>query len=1299
MKLICFNFTRFFNKMNFNLSNIRYCFLGLFVFFSLSNFSQESKRKSFNDKDLNQLVWKNPDVISGVEVLNFQGCNYDFRTTKLPLLQLKLEFKSGLEPKLEIISTAPLTESEQKIIFNYKETVFDEFLFVNTLSSSRKEYSWEINLCPIRKTQNGFEKITSFRIQEIQSAQSKINFPSQLSSFASSSVLSVGDWYKVGIQRKGIYKIDKTFLTRLGLDVNSIDPRNIAVFGNGGKILPEKNSEFRFDDLIENSIYVQGENDGVFNDNDYIIFYANSTEQWQYNSASSNLKFQYRKNFYSDSTFYFITIKSSPGKRINIESAITASENLVSNTFDDYSFHEWDNQNLIKSGREKYGEFFDIVSSYYFNFSFPNLVAGDTTRLLVSVAGRNTSSNSTFVVNYGSDSLNIVCPITGSSYIDDIAKENSVFVRFLSQGGSDLGVSVRKATPSATGWLNYIRANARRQLIMTGPQMAFRDTRTLTPGGITKFQMSSTASIKLWDITDPFNIKEKSIFNSGGLIEFKAYTDTLREFLAFDQSSFFIPKLYGQIPNQNLHASAVVDYVIVTHPLFLSQARQLAEIHEQFDTLSYLITTPDEIYNEFSSGTPDPVAIRDFLRMLYERGGASNAPRYLLLFGDGSYDNKNRDVATNTNFIPTYQNSSSLSFISSITSDDFYGLLDQNEGDFSSGDLVDIGIGRWPVRNVSEAEVAVKKLRYYYGMNNDENDSRNTTYGDWRNWICFVADDADLGWETTFINGSENYANVAIAQDSTFNIDKIYADSYIQQSTPGGQRYPEVNSAINERVEKGALIINFSGHGGELGWAHESILDVNQILSWNNINKLHMMLTATCEFSRFDDPARTSAGEFVLLNPKGGAIGLFTTTRVAYASDADVLCPRFFQAALNRINGWYPRLGDVIRITKVNSGAGYRHFTLLGDPAIMLAYPKERIQTESINLSSVGVNDTIKALQKVTIKGFVSDLSGNKMTSFNGVVYPTVFDKKVQTQTLGNDLNSNGVIPFRLQKNVIYKGKSQVVNGDFEFTFIVPKDINYSYGFGKVSYYAQNGLLDATGHYSKVVIGGSDTSANVDVLGPDVKLFMNDNKFVSGGLTNENPKIYAEVFDSSGINTVGNGIGHDITAVLDGAITRPIVLNDYYETEINSYQSGKVIYQLKDLSEGTHKLSIKVWDVVNNSSSDETEFVVAKSAELALKHVLNYPNPFTTKTQFFVEHNQANEVIDLEIQVFTVSGKIIKTINRNINSVGFRTEGIEWDGRDEFGDKIGRGVYVYRVKAKNNSGKTAQIFEKLVILN
>jgi hypothetical protein len=1245
-------------------------------------------------------------------VLSFQDALYVRDFSSLPYLTEKklISANEEMTAEIEVLQTAPLNDNETSVIQNMSLKESD-FLSETYIIRARNEKYSCVNILPVRKnkTNGSFEKLVSYRLTWRTSGK-KITAQTLTTPFAASSVLASGTWFKFSIGKTGVYKIDKSFLNNLGIDVTSLVPANLRIFGNGGRILPELNTAFRYDDLNEIAISVAGESDGAFDNSDYILFYAKGPEEWDYTGSGPGLKFNYIKNYYSDSSFYFLTIDNGPGKRIGQQASLTVPYNYSSSSYDDYAVHELESSNLVKSGRDAFGEYFDINTSYPFIFNLPNLTQNDTAMIKTSIAGRTFSGTADFRITHSAGTYTINCPATGSTYLDDVGKEKAGIAKFINSNTSNISVTIDKLTSSATGWLNYILLNVRRDLIVSGGQLLFRDSRNIAPGNITRFSISSSsANTVTWDVSDPFNVQEQLCTQpANGIYEFIAATPSLKEYITHGGNSYLIPNLIGQIPNQNLHATQPVDYIIITHPLFKAEAQRLADLHSQYDTLSYVIATTDEIYHEFSSGAQDITAVRDFIRMIYNRANAANLPKYVLLFGDGSYDNIHRYLSNNTNYIPTYQTYNSLSYIGSFGSDDFYGFMDDTEGDFNNSDVVDIGVGRLPAHSATEANNLVNKIIHYYrrDANFDPYSSQTgcsagneSSFGEWRNWICFIADDANDSWEKTFVSGSETFANYVSVTDKNYNIDKIYLDSYKQESTPGGERYPDANEAFDKRVEKGALIINYSGHGGETGLAHENVLDIPQIMHWDNLNNLPMFLTATCEFSRYDDPARTSAGEEILLHSSGGGIALFTTTRVAFASDGDVLCPNFFTSALVPLGNKMPLLGDIIRLAKFKSGPGYRHFTLLGDPAVLLSYPKQSVTTTQVNISPAGTTDTLSALEKVTITGYVSDRAGNKLTGYNGLVYPTVFDKSVKYATLGNDLGAAGIMNFFLQKNVLYKGKALVTNGDFSFTFIVPKDISYQYGPGRISYYALNGDIDAAGYYDKVIIGGSDTTAAIDAIGPEVKLYMNDNHFVFGGTTNENPHLYAEVFDSSGINTVGNGIGHDLVAILDANSSKPYVLNDYYQSDLNSYQSGKINYPFNELSEGTHDLSLKVWDIQNNSSGSITQFVVSSSADLALKHVLNYPNPFTTNTKFFVEHNQCCVGLNVEIQVFTVSGKIVKTLNKNVTNEGYRTDGIEWDGKDDFGDKIGRGVYVYRVKVKTTDGKSSEKFEKLVILN
>ena len=634
-------------------------------------------------------------------------------------------------------------------------------------------------------------------------------------------------------------------------------------------------------------------------------------------------------------------------------------------------------------------------------------------------------------------------------------------------------------------------------------------------------------------------------------------------------------------------------------------------------------------------------------------------------------------------------------------------MLGDNEA-INQTDLLDVGVGRLVVSNLTEAKQQVDKIEHYMkngsnlflnaGANNCCLDSlTNGSFGDWRLKYVQISDDEESGY---FINNdTEPQYDIVKSNHREMNCDKLYLDAYPQQTSAGGQRYPEVYSAITDRVERGALVVNYVGHGGEVGLAEERVVTIPQIQSWKNINALHLFVSATCEFTKFDDPNRISAGEWLALNPTGGAIALMTTTRSVYFGVNTATGTAFYNNVFERDANMEPKtFGEIVRLTKNQSGSNdnKRSFTLIGDPALKIALPRLKVVTDSLNGQPYAIIDTIKALGKVTIKGHIEDFYGNVQSNFNGYVLPSIFDKTKNFNTLGQDDNSP-VINYELQRNVVYKGKSTVTNGTFSFTFIVPKDIALSYGLGKISYYAFNNSIDAAGVDTTFSIGGIDPIGVLDNVGPSVDLFLNDDKFIDGGITDATPVLFAKIFDENGINTVGNGIGHDLTAIIDENTAESINLNDYYSSDLDTYQSGTIRYELPELTEGAHSVSLKVWDVNNNSSLTKINFLVRPSENAAINHLYNYPNPFTSNTKFMFEHNQSCDNMDVQIQVYSVSGRLVKTILEKVQTVGFRTEGLNWDGKDDFGDKLARGVYIYRLSIKTDAGETAQKTEKLVI--
>ena len=733
-----------------------------------------------------------------------------------------------------------------------------------------------------------------------------------------------------------------------------------------------------------------------------------------------------------------------------------------------------------------------------------------------------------------------------------------------------------------------------------------------------------------------------------------------------------------------MHATENADYIIISHPDFLNEAKWLGDFHLEKDAFSYVVATPDQIYNEFSSGAQDISAIRDFVKMIYDEAPEDQKPKYLLLFGDGSYDHKNR-IEIFSNFVPTFQASESLRMVDSYVCDDFFGILDDNEGLNADGTL-DIGVGRFPVNSVDEANNVINKIQIYASES-------QAVMGDWRNRICFIADDEG---KNAYVIHAEELDNIIQAEQDVLNVNKIYLDAYQQISGAYGKKYPEVNKAINEQVEEGAFIIDYIGHGSEVGWSDEHVLEISDIINWKNINKLPMFMTATCEFSRYDNPGMKSAGEIMFLSPNGGAIALITTTRLAFSTYNQYVNKRFISNVYKKVDGEHYTIGDIYRLSKIPQSRNTRNITLFGDPALTLAYPKYKISTTSINNIPVSeFNDTLKSFTKVTINGIIEN-DGQKIEDFNGQIFPIVYDKPTVNKTLGNDPDSYPR-EFLQRDKILYKGNCIVTNGEFSFTFVMPDFLTPQYGFGLISYYANNDYIDATGSEQAIIMGGVDHSAPVDVSGPEISIYLEKENFVSGDITTNNPFMYVSVFDENGINLSGDGFGRDIVAVLDDDYRQQIILNEYFDPDPDSYQSGKIVYPFTNLSNGKHKINFKAWDVCGNSSEVKIEFFVDENARLLISRVINRPNPFKNCTEFIFEHNKSFNDYDVCIKIFSIRGQLVKTINKNIKSANFVIEPIQWNGRNDNGEKLKNGVYIYRILVQKDDYKVEQT-QKLVII-
>ncbi|MCB9283708.1 MAG: type IX secretion system sortase PorU [Lewinellaceae bacterium] len=1233
------------------------------------------------------------------EIWRFEGAVYDEAHPSLPYFYYRLPLDGY--SKLAVTITQAEYEPFSKNASPDDAVLAENIQVSYSVTHDRGQYFGKVQFIPIRKTgPQSFERLVRFTL-EIAATPAPAPRPALRGGDPTyTSKLSDGVLYKIGIPKAGVYKIDYDFLVnQLGISPGSFDPRNLQLLGNGGGMLSEQVSDPRIDDLVENTILVAGQDDGSFDPQDYILFYAEGPHDWSYEENT----FKFQMNVYDTRNYYFLKIASSPGQRIAPIASVQGGYTTA--TFDDYLRKEDEKVNLLDkydltqgSGRQWYGDYFKNQEAYTYDLNLENLDNTEKVQMRVQFAGR-ADSPTTFQVIAGGQSItspNIpgtVLTNPNATYASAVELDTSLTV---TPGILPVTVKyMKKNGITSEGWLDYIQLNFRRKLIYNGAQLLFRDTRTLDHPNAT-FQIGNAGSaLRVWDITDPLHPGSIEGTLNGSTYSFGANTGELREFVAYqNDASLLVPEAVGAIPNQNLHGIDNVDMVILYHSSLFEEAKRLADHRSSHDGLEIALVDIAQLYNEFSSGKQDATAVRDFCKMLYDR---NDRFRFLLLFGDASFDHRNIGGEGNQ-YVVCYQTEESDNPIFAYPSDDFFGLLSEGEGAINTNDDLDIAIGRLPVRNLEEAKGVVDKIINY--------DSNPDCLGDWRNRVVFVADDED----NDIHRGDADGIAVDVSENfPILNIDKIYLDAFNQISTPGGKRVPSATESLNNHLFRGVLSITYLGHGGAKGWAQERVLQIPDIVNWDNFDKLPLFITATCSFSGYDDPSFTSAGELVLLNRNGGGIGLYTTVRAVYASTNETLTRAVNEEMYIPEDGKGQCLGEIFRKAKNKAGGkeNSRKFTLLGDPSLRLALPQYDIATTAINGTDVnsGQPDTIRALQKVTIAGEVRDANGATLESFNGLIYPSIFDKAVEYKTLGQD--GSPIRTYKLQKNVLFKGRVSVTQGKFQFTFVVPKDINFNFGKGKISYYAENGLLlDASGQYQDLVIGGTDPNAAADDQGPQVDVFMNSDDFVFGGITSASPILLVQLEDDLGINVVGNSIGHDLTGVLDENTQKTFLLNDFYEAKLDDYTQGEVRFPLSELAEGRHSMRVRAWDVANNSAEGYTEFVVASSAEVALKHVLNYPNPFVNATCFQFEHNLENQEIDVQVDIYTISGRLVKSLEERIFSEGSRLSlgnCIQWDGRDNFGDPLAKGVYLYKIKVQAvNTGEVdlrgESGFQKLVIL-
>ncbi|WP_346856519.1 type IX secretion system sortase PorU [uncultured Draconibacterium sp.] len=1219
-------------------------------------------------KEIITLKWsESTGLAEGDAFVSFENANLIDSPNELPVYTRLYPLDNSGQSFRFIIEKPvfELLESSQTLL--YKHEIAEDIQISTHKLKSANSFKVELKIIPLKQQDGKIYRLKSFELKKIPLVQKTATAEME---WKSQSVLSSGKWVKISTTEKGIYKIPYSKLSEWGFS----NPSQVGVFGSGGTLLPENPANIVYDDLEQCAVW-SNQNGGE----ECLFFYAPGFTEWNLGTSGY---LEHRSNDYTQMGYFFLGEVGSAQKSVPLLDEITSSATHSTSTFDEVSLIENELVNILPlgSGKQWFGEKYLKGSTRNYSFTINDVDDTESAYLKINAAARSYLT-SNMQITSGSTTVGTLAfskISTEDTYGLYASEKNSRYPLSAANGNLSLSVLYNASNSSAEAWFDYFELNYRRILKSGDIAVFFRDKETAGAGNIVEFSIENgSTATKVFDVSDVNNLTEVPAKLEGSTLTVKCAADELKEYALFNTNGTFKePTFVKDVENQNLHALSTPEFLIISHANFMSSAEELAAFHREYDGMSVEVVDAEQVYNEYSSGSKNATGIRNFIKMFYDRGSTL---KYVLLMGDGSYDNKNIDPGRNS-FIPTYQSSNSLSPLYSFVTDDYFVMLDADESVYNGA--IDLGIGRIPASTAYEAQLVVDKVKRYY---------EPEALGDWRNVLCFIGDDEDGGLH---MKQSEEIADSINKNHNEFITDKIYFDAYVQETTPAGERYPDVNAAINKRVKDGVLILNYTGHANEKYLAHEQVLTISDINSWSNTNQLPIFVTATCEFSRFDAD-ETSAGEYVLLNPSGGGIGLFSTTRVVFSSANFKLSKSFYNFIFEQDqNGEHYRMGDVMRLAKtnINTATNKRNFCLFSDPALKLSYPKYRVVTSTINQEDASQEpETLGSLQKVTITGHVSDFFGTKLNDFNGEIVPTVFDKEVEMETLGN--GGENPIQFTVQENVIYKGLASVKNGDFTFSFVVPKDISYNIGTGKIVYYADNGDEDAHGVFDNFYLGGSGSDIT-DNQGPDIQLFMDSEDFQSGDKTSKNPTLLAFLSDENGINTVGTGIGHDITAILDNDYSNVIVLNKYYQAEKDDFTKGSLQYPIRDLAEGMHTLRLKAWDVANNSSEVEIEFEV--SGDFIINKISNYPNPVSEYTYFVLSHNQSDATFTAIFDIYNQNGQRVDQFQTDVGSNGNYSNPIRWD-LSEAGVKLTSGIYIYRAIVQNSDGVIASKSGKMII--
>ena len=1123
-----------------------------------------------------------------------------------------------------------------------------------------------------------------------------------------------GKWVKLKVDENAIYKLTYDDIQKLG-----VNPAKAKIFGYGGWILNEDFTQPYIDDLPEVACWKSGSGEEL-KSGEYLLFYGRGVVKWSYNSQTK--EYIHENNPYSTHGTYFLTdaIEGNP-QRMEVK-ASASSADVTLTTFEDYMIHEKEEFSIAKVGRELYGESFSGKNTQVFSFRIPGIITGNEngnsshTGSSISLSFASAPENSTALtlsINNSADQFanfieTAVYPSNGT-----YTKATAVDRKAIWSGDKNENTKIQINHPNGVklAYLNYIRLNMIRKLqyYNTGYTF-FRSSQNLN-NSIQYNIQNATSDLLVFDITANYDTKKVQTTFSNNTLSFNVESGAIREFVLVDpKQSFATPQKINEVASQNLHGLGQIDMAIISPTAFVSEAERLAQVHrDSKKKLKVQVVTPEQIYNEFSSGTPDASAYRRFMKMFYDRGtNETDRPKYLLLFGDGMFDNRFIDPTCKSfnkdQFLLVYQTKeSSLTTDESCPSDDYFGFLDESDDNKSYGTRkLKLGIGRFTIQNTAQAKKTVDKTISY--MN-------NTNYGIWKNSVVLLADDSDSDSPgssfTLHMKQTDSIANSILRKHyPEYMVTKVYFDAFTPENSGGKKTFdntakPKLFKALND----GALVLNYTGHGGGVGLA-DNILTINDVpkMSFKN---LPLWITATCDFAWFDGTT-TNAGEEVFLHEKSGGIALFTTTRVVY-SDENL---KINYAIIKNLfaknsDGSRPTLGDVLRESKNSIEANYKNnklkYFLIGDPALTLNYPEYQIEIDQINDNLIDDNPvTLKALETVKVSGFVKN-GASIASEFNGILNANVYDglQTIQTVTVNTEGNHSYFTDY---PSLISPSYCNVEGGKFEFTFSVMKDISDINSLGKMNLYAYdiNSGTEANGSFMNYSINGVDETADQgDKSSPVIEyIYLNDSTFQPGNTVNETPYFVAKVADKLGINMSGAGTGHDIEIIIDNSRVLTYNLNGFYNASVTEKNTGIIAYSIPELAEGEHSLKFQVWNILNNVTIETFNFSVKKGLQPRISDLTANLNParISTGTSFTFSHDRPETRIEVTINVHDLSGRRIWN-HKESDTTNDYSYKIDWDLKGDDGSYVKPGVYIYSAVVKTENGTETTKSKKLIVLD